>query len=87
MTCRRPRLLSPVSVLSRARRMSRRRMPVTRSASGFTLYLPTGTEIGPQNRVVVRGKTYDVLGEPAEWVNPFTGWAPGVVVQTELTEG
>lgn len=55
--------------------------------SGFTLYLPTGTEIGPQNRVVVRGGTYEVLGEAAEWVNPFTGWAPGVVVQVQRVDG
>ena len=57
------------------------------TTSGFTLYLPAGTEIGPQNRVVVRGGTYEVLGEPAEWVNPFTGWAPGIVVQVERVEG
>lgn len=55
--------------------------------SGFTLYLPPGTEIGPQNRVQVRGGTYSVLGEPAVWRSPFTGWEPGVVVQCERTEG
>lgn len=55
--------------------------------SGFTLYFPTGTAIGPQNRVVVRGGTYDVLGEAADWRNPFTGWAPGLVVQVERTAG
>jgi len=54
---------------------------------GFTLYLPAGTVIGAHNRVVVRGGTYDVLGDAAEWVNPFTGWAPGVVVQVSRTEG
>lgn len=55
--------------------------------SGFTLYLPTGTVVTPQNRIVVRGGTYEVLGEPAEWVNPFTGWTPGVVVQVERVDG
>lgn len=55
--------------------------------SGFTLYMPAGAEIGPQSRVRVRGEVYDVLGEPAEWVNPFTGWAPGIVVQVGRTEG
>jgi hypothetical protein len=55
--------------------------------SGFTLYLPAGTEVAPDNRVTVRGDTYEVLGEPAEWVNPFTGWAPGVVVQVQRVEG
>lgn len=55
--------------------------------SGFTLYMPPGTTITPQNRVSVRGVTYDVLGEPAEWTNPFTGWEPGIVVQVERSEG
>lgn len=55
--------------------------------SGFTLYMPTGTEIDAQNRVIVRGNTYSVLGDASEWVSPFTGWAPGVVVQVERVEG
>jgi len=55
--------------------------------SGFTLYMPTGTPISSRNRVTVRGVTYEVLGEPAEWASPFTGWQPGVVVQVERTAG
>ena len=55
--------------------------------SGLTLYLPPGVEIGPQNRVQVRGDTFTVLGEPAVWRSPFTGWEPGIVVQCERTEG
>lgn len=55
--------------------------------SGFTLYLPAGTAITAQNRVIVRGGTYDVLGDPADWRSPFTGWAPGLVVQVGRTEG
>lgn len=55
--------------------------------SGFTLYMPTGTAITAQNKVTVRGALYNVLGEPAAWVSPFTGWEPGVVVQVGRTEG
>lgn len=55
--------------------------------SGFTLYFPAGAAVTSADRVTVRGETYDVLGEPAVWRNPFTGWAPGVVVQCERTEG
>lgn len=55
--------------------------------SGFTLYFPPGTAVSPANRVVVRGKTYSVMGESAEWRNPFTGWDAGVVVQVEQVEG
>ena len=55
--------------------------------SGFTLYMPPGVVVGPANRVTVRGATYDVLGEPALWRSPFTGWEPGIVVQVGRTEG
>lgn len=55
--------------------------------SGFTLYLPADTAVASSDRVVVRGETFGVLGEPALWRNPFTGWAPGVVVQCERMEG
>lgn len=55
--------------------------------SGFTLYFPAGAAIAADNRVIVRGGTYEVLGEPAVWKSPFTGWEPGIVVQVERTEG
>jgi hypothetical protein len=55
--------------------------------SGFTLYMPAGAIITAANRVVVRGATYNVLGEPAVWHSPFTGWEPGIVVQVERSEG
>ena len=55
--------------------------------SGFTLYFPPTSVVSAANRVVVRGGTYDVIGEPAVWVSPFTGWAPGVIVQVERTAG
>jgi hypothetical protein len=55
--------------------------------SGFTLYMPQGAAITSKNRVSVRGATYDVLGEPADWRSPFTGWEPGIVVQVERSEG
>lgn len=55
--------------------------------SGFTLYMPAGTAVTASNRVRVRGDVYAVDGKPAEWRNPFTGWEPGLVVQTKLMEG
>jgi len=55
--------------------------------SGFTLYFPAGTPVSAAQQVIVRGDVYDVLGQPAEWRNPFTGWDPGVVVQVGRTEG
>lgn len=55
--------------------------------SGFTLYLPADSTVTARKKVGVRGKVYDVLGAPALWHSPFTGWEPGVVVQCEQTEG
>lgn len=48
---------------------------------GWTLYLPAGDPIGPQNRVRVRGEVYPVQGEPSDWLNA------GVVVQAYRTDG
>lgn len=55
--------------------------------SGFTLYFPADDPINAQNRVVVRGGTYSVLGDPADWRHPSTGWRPGIVVQVGRTVG
>lgn len=55
--------------------------------SGFTLYLPAGSAVTAKNRMRVRGDDYAVDGDPAQWRNPFTGWEPGVVVQTKRIEG
>lgn len=49
--------------------------------TGYTLYLPTGSDVTAADRMVVRGETYDVLGEPAEWASA------GIVVQVGNTEG
>lgn len=55
--------------------------------SGFTLYLPPDVAISAQARVVIRGGTYDVLGDPAVWRSPYDDWSPGQVVQVQRVEG
>lgn len=55
--------------------------------SGFTLYMPATAVVTPANKVRVRGRVYGVEGEPADWRNPYTGWTPGIVVQTTGVEG
>lgn len=54
--------------------------------SGFTLYMPP-IDLTSKQRIRVRGEVYNVLGQPAAWRNPFTGWTPGLVVQVDRTEG
>lgn len=55
--------------------------------SGFTLYMKTGTDLTPADRVRVRGVVYDIDGEVADWRNPYTGSRPGLVVQTKRVAG
>ncbi|MBA3781013.1 MAG: hypothetical protein H0X12_04060 [Nocardioides sp.] len=57
------------------------------TVDGYTLYMPADTAITAQNRVIVRGKTYLVDGDAADWRNPYTGWTPGLVVQCKRIEG
>lgn len=46
---------------------------------GLTVYGPA-TAIGSDDRLIIRGLTYEVDGLPGEWQSPFTGWAPGIEV-------
>lgn len=49
------------------------------------VYLPSGTDVSYVDTVTVAGATYEVDGQPGEWVNPFTGWHPGVEVRLKRT--
>jgi hypothetical protein len=61
------------------------RNPVTTSPQLFrrsTDFVP-----GRRDRCTVRGRLYQVSGDPAVWRSPLTGWAPGVVVDLEVVDG
>ena len=51
------------------------------------VYAPAGSDIKAADRLVVRGVTYEVDGNVAEWRSPFTGWEPGIVVPLKRSEG
>ena len=53
----------------------------------LTISFPAGTDVRSTDRVRVRGKVYDVEGDPFEFVNPFTGWRPGVVAYANRGQG
>ncbi len=56
--------------------------------SGFTLYWPGEVfDVDPQWRAVLYGQTWQVLGEEARWVSPFTNWQAGTVVQVGRVDG
>lgn len=60
------------------------RQPITTKP---TVYAPFGSDIKAGDRLVVRGVTYDIDGEPADWHSPFTGWEPGMAVSLFVKEG
>lgn len=53
---------------------------------GITVYAPAGTDIRHTDRVRVRGVLYEVDGIPGDWMNPFTGWNPGLEVALRRSE-
>lgn len=55
--------------------------------TGLTVYLPTGTEIGPHDRVLVRDIEYEVEGEPGDWRNPYSIRRPGIEVALTRVAG
>lgn len=54
--------------------------------SGYSVLAPVAV-IGPRDRLVIFGDTYEVQGEVQNWnTGPF-GWTPGVEVLCERVEG
>lgn len=47
------------------------------------LLVPSGSDIVPTDRIRLGGLLYQVEGLPKDWVDPFTGWAPGMQVTLE----
>jgi len=52
-----------------------------------SVYLPAGTDVAAIDAVQVGGELFEVDGSPNVWVNPFTGWAPGVEVKLRRVTG
>jgi hypothetical protein len=48
-----------------------------RTDTDLTLYVPYQVDVGPLDRMVVRGETYTVEGNRIDWRNPYTGSEPG----------
>lgn len=55
--------------------------------SDFDLYFDPGADITAADRVTVRGLEYLVIGNLADWRNPFTGENPGLVLQVKRVDG
>lgn len=55
--------------------------------SDFDVFMPAGTDVTAQDRLLIRGLVCEVAGRPFDWRSPFTGWQPGLVVQAKIREG
>lgn len=56
-------------------------------SSTATLYLPFGTNIVRTDRVEVRGRTWMVDGDPADWRSPGTNRRAGTVANLRSVRG
>lgn len=55
--------------------------------TGFRVYLPSGSDVAPGDRVVLREQTYEVDGMPADWRSPWGGAPGGMVVALKAATG
>jgi hypothetical protein len=55
--------------------------------SGITVLLPPGTDVESIDGILVHGLRYEVAGEPARFLSPFTGRDPGILVRASRAEG
>jgi hypothetical protein len=55
----------------------------TSVVSGYTVLAPPGSDVRRKDRVSYRGADREVVGDPFDWRNPFTGWTPGVAFEIE----
>lgn|SRR5690606_4615484 len=53
----------------------------------LTVYMPFGAPVTSVDRLIVRGKLYQVVGEPSAWRNPYSGVELGTEVKLERVEG
>lgn len=54
---------------------------------GVTVYMPTGTDVLATDRLVIRGKPYEIDGEPGDWRSPLHPICDGIEVAAKRTEG
>lgn len=55
--------------------------------SDLIVFMPPDTDVLATDRLRVRTRVYEVVGEPFDWQSPFTGAAFGVVAYCDRVEG
>ena len=54
---------------------------------GLTLYFPPRSDVLSTDRWRVRGAVYSTVGDPGEWINPFTNVNCGLEVAVKRVTG
>lgn len=54
--------------------------------TGVSVYLPGQPQVGPYDRLTIRGVVYEVEGEPGDWRSPYSG-RRGTEVAASRVEG
>jgi hypothetical protein len=52
-----------------------------------TVYAPSGSDVTALDRLIVRGRTWQVDGDPSDYRSPFSGWRPGMVIHLKAVSG
>lgn len=55
--------------------------------SDLAVFMPSGADVVATDRLEIRGREYEVVGEPFDWVSPFSGTAFGTAVYCNRVEG
>lgn len=55
--------------------------------SDLAVFMPSGVDVAPMDRLEIRGRDYEVVGEPFDWVSPFSGTAFALAVYCNRVEG
>ncbi|MET7867981.1 hypothetical protein [Micromonospora taraxaci] len=56
-------------------------------ASDLVVFMPFGADVVATDRLEIRGRSHEVVGEPFAWTSPFSGTAFGVAVYCNRVEG
>ena len=58
-----------------------------RVTTDITVYVPYGTDVGYLDVVIVDDVEYEVTGDPAHWLSPFSGHTSPIRVSGQLVKG
>lgn len=55
--------------------------------SDFTASMPYDADVTPQDRLIIRGLTCEVVGRPFNWRGLYSGRPAGRIVKAKIVEG